>query len=146
MARTSASRSRATRGDKATADKPPALIRLRQKRSGKEKRVATGFAWDLFLFAGFFGLPLFWRRLHAWGAVILAFWCIDLVIGRAPVSGSTARMAEAVLFAAFFVLQLFLGFLGNRLTARNYLAHGWEIAPPVDLATRRLIERWRLTS
>jgi len=122
---------------------PPA-IRLRRRQGGKEKRIATGFAWDLFLFAGVFGLPLFWRRLHAWGAVILALWCLDLIIGRVPVSAATARLAEATLFGAFLALQLLLGFIGNRLTARAYLTHGWTIDQPGDPGVRRVIERWKL--
>ena len=124
---------------------PPA-IRLRRRPGGKEKRVATGFAWDLFLFAGVFGLPLFWRRLHAWGAVILALWCLDLIIGRVPVSTANARLAEAILFGAFLALQLLLGIIGNRLTAKAYLTRGWIIEQPGDLGVRRVIERWKLAA
>ncbi len=147
MARASAPRrTRAAQGGKEAAEKLPPALRLRQKQSGKEKRVATGFAWDLFLFAGVFGLPLFWRRLHAWGAVILALWCLDLLIGRVPASAATARTAEAVLFAAFLALQLVLGFIGNRLTAKTYLAHGWTIDQPNDPGIRRVVLRWKLAS
>jgi hypothetical protein len=145
VARASAPRRRGARGANETAEKLPAAIRLRQKQSGKEKRVATGFAWDLFLFAGVFGLPLFWRRLHAWGAVILGLWCLDLVIGRVPVSHATARIAEGVLFASFLALQLLLGFIGNRLTARAYLAHGWTIDQPGDPGVKRVVTRWKLS-
>lgn len=145
MARASAPRrARAARGGKEAAEKLSPALRLRQKQSGKEKRVATGFAWDLFLFAGVFGLPLFWRRLHAWGAIILALWCLDLLIGRVPASAATARIAEGVLFMSFLALQLLLGFIGNRLTAKTYLAHGWTIDQPNETATKRVIERWRL--
>jgi hypothetical protein len=138
-----ASAARAARGGKARIALPPA-IRLRRKTGGKVKRVATSFAWDLFLFAGVFGLPLFWRRLHAWGAGVLALWCLDLVIGRVPVSVATRHVAEGVLFAAFFFLQLALGFIGNRLTAKAYLTHGWTIEQPGDVGIRRVIERWKL--
>ena len=134
----------AVRAGKDRAEKLPPAIRLKQKQSGREKRVSTGFAWDLFLFAGVFGLPLFWRRLHAWGAVIMALWCVDLVIGRVPVSGVTVRSLEAALFAVFLAVQLWLGFRGNRLTARTYLAHGWTVDQAGDLGTRRVIERWKL--
>ncbi len=144
MARTSLPQRRVASRERRAVEKLSPVLRLRQKRGGREKRIATGFAWDLFLFSGVFGLPLFWRRLHAWGAIVLAFWCLDLVIGRVPVSAATARGAEAALFAAFLLLQLWLGFAGNRLTARAYLAHGWEIAPPLDLATKQVIRRWKL--
>ncbi len=146
MARASAPRRRAARGGKEAAETLPPAIRLRHKQSGKEKRVATGFAWDLFLFSGVFGLPLFWRRLHAWGAIILALWCLDLVIGRVPVSAASAHTAEGVLFAAFLILQLALGFIGNRLTAKAYLAHGWTVDQPGDAGVKRVIARWKLAA
>jgi hypothetical protein len=142
-AASTAKRRAARRGTDSSENLPPA-IRLKQKRSGKEKRISTGFAWDLFLCAGLFGVPLFWRRLHAWGAVILALWCVDLVIGRLPISEATAHSSEAALFVVFLLLQLFLGFMGNRLTARAFLAHGWILDPANDLATKRVIERWKL--
>ena len=142
MARASTARRREGKGEKAAAERLPPLIRL--KRSGKEKRIGTGFAWDLFLFAGVFGLPLFWRRLPQWGAAFLALWCFDLLLGRVPVSEGATHLAEGVLFAAFLALQLWLGFVGNRLTAKAYLAHGWAIDQPNDLGTKRVIERWKL--
>jgi hypothetical protein len=139
-----ASAVRAAREGKTARTASAPAIRLRRKAGGKAKRIATGFAWDLFLFAGVFGLPLFWRRLHAWGAAELALWCLDLVIGRVPVSVATRHVAEGVLFAAFFVLQLTLGFIGNRLTAKAYVTHGWTVDQPGDLGVRRVIERWKL--
>ena len=144
MAAASTAKRRAARRSKDGADKLPPAIHLKQKQSGKEKRISTGFAWDLFLCAGLFGVPLFWRRLHSWGAVILALWCVDLIIGRLPISAATAHSSEAALFVAFLLLQLFLGFMGNRLTARAFLAHGWTLDQPSDLGTKRVIERWRL--
>jgi hypothetical protein len=143
MAPVSTARKRARR-DKAEADRLPAAINLKQKQTGKEKRISTGFAWDLFLFAGAFGVPLFWRRLPQWGAAILALWCVDLVIGRLPIADATARLAEAALFAVFLAIQFWLGLRGNRLTAKAYLAHGWSIDQPSDLRTKRVIERWKL--
>ena len=144
MPAASPAKRRSTRAVKERAEKLPPAIRLKQKLSGREKRISTGFAWDLFLFAGLFGLPLFWRRLHAWGAVILALWCVDLVIGRVPVSESTAHSLEAALFAVFLALQLWLGFRGNKLTVRTYLAHGWTVDQAGELGTKRVIERWKL--
>ena len=146
MAPVSTARRRASRRDKAEAEKLPAAIRLRQKQSGKEKRISTGFAWDLFMFAGLFGVPLFWRRLPSWGAAILALWCLDLIVGALAISSVTARAAEAVLFVAFLAVQIWLGFLGNWLTAKALLAHGWTVEQPNDLGTKRVIERWKLAA
>lgn len=129
---------------KAKPEPLPSILRFKQKQSGKEKQLRTGFAWDLFLFAGLFGLPLFLRRLPQWGALILALWLIDLVIGRVPLGHRTGALAEAMLFGAFLAAQLWLGWRGNRLTAKALLARGWRIELAEDRATQRLVERWRL--
>jgi hypothetical protein len=140
----STAKRRASRDAKKAAETSASVITLKHKQSGKEKRISTGFAWDLFLCAGLFGIPLFWRRLHPWGAIVLALWCVDLLIGRLPIAAQTARSSEAALFAVFLALQLWLGFRGNRLTAKTYLAHGWVIEQPNDARTKRVIERWKL--
>jgi hypothetical protein len=138
----SAKKSRARVAEKADA-LPPGL-RLKHKPSGKERRVGTGFAWDLFLFAGILGLPLFWRRLPNWGAAVLVLWLLVLGTGAMRSSGVT-DIAQIVLFGVFLVLQLYLGFYGNRINVQTLLAHGWVIDQN-DGATKRLIERWRLAS
>jgi len=139
VARPSARRKGAARD---VAALPPS-IRLKHKPSGKERRVATGFAWDLFLFAGLLGLPLFWRRLPAWGACVLGLWLLVLATGAMRLAAATDA-AQLVLFATFLALQLWLGFYGNRLTARTLLVHGWTIEQPNDSGTKRVIEKWRL--
>jgi hypothetical protein len=142
VARTSSRRKSGARG---AADTLPPAIRLKHKPTGKERRVATGFAWDLFLFAGILGLPLFWRRLPYWGAGVLVLWLLVLVIGTVRFGAGVTETAQLALFAAFLVLQIGLGFYGNRLTARTLLHHGWVIDQPNDGGTKRLVEKWRLT-
>jgi hypothetical protein len=128
------------------AEAPPPAIRFKHKPSGKERRVAAGFAWDLFLFAGILGLPLFWRRLPYWGAGVLVLWLLVLIAGTVRIGTAASDAAQLVLFAAFLVLQIGLGFYGNRLTARTLLHHGWTIDQPNDSGTKRIIERWRLVA
>ena len=123
---------------------PPA-IGFKHKPSGKERRVATGFAWALFLFAGLFGLPLFLRRLPSWGASVLVLWLFVLIISIVRVGAEATEIAQLALFAAFLVLQIGLGFYGNRLTARTLLHHGWTIDQPSDRGTKLIIEKWRLS-
>jgi len=128
------------------ADSLPPAIRFKHKPSGKERRVSTGFAWDLFLFAGILGVPLFWRRLSSWGAAVLVLWLLVVVVGSVRVNAQATETAQLILFGIFLVLQIGLGFYGNRLTARTLLEHGWTIEQPNDSGTKRVIEKWRLTS
>lgn len=141
MARASSRKKSAARG---TDDKLPPAIRFKHKPSGKERRVATGFAWDLFLFAGVLGIPLFWRKLPSWGSGVLMLWLVVLVVGSVRVDAAATETAQLVLCAVFLLLQIGLGFYGNRLTAQTLLHHGWTIEQPNDSATKRIIEKWRL--
>lgn len=135
-------------GRKAAKAEPPipAFITLNGSGGGAQKRIKTGFAWDLFLLAPLFGAPLFLRRLPHWGAAILALWVVDLGIGWLAGGGRGAAATQIILFAAFLLVQLWLGFKGNELTAKALLAHGWTVDHPEFVATRRVLERWRLTS
>jgi hypothetical protein len=120
----------------------PPLLRLKHKPSGKERLIRTGFAGDLFLFAGIFGLPLFWRRMPYWGAAVLVLWLLVIGVGALRSSAVTDAI-QLVLFAVFSLLQLYLGLYGNRINVQTLLAHGWVIDQN-DASTKRLIERWRL--
>jgi hypothetical protein len=136
--------SRAKSRARGGAETLPPVIRFKHKPSGKERRVATGFAWDLFLFAGILGLPLFWRRLPYWGAGVLVLWLLVLIAGTVRIGAEATEATQLALFAAFLVLQIGLGFYGNRLTARALLHHGWVIEQANDSGTKCVIERWRL--
>jgi hypothetical protein len=144
VARSSATARRKRGGARDEAKPLPSAIRLRHKPSGKERSVATGFAWDLFLFAGIFGLPLFWRRLPYWGAGILVLWLLVLIAGALRLGAAAAETTQLALFAAFLIVQIGLGFYGNRLTAKTLLHHGWTLEQANDAGTRRLIEKWKL--
>lgn len=144
MARTSSTSRRKSNARGTANETLPSSIGFRHKPSGKERRVATGFAWDLFLFAGVLGLPLFWRRLPSWGASVLGLWLLVLIVSVVRVGTEATQIAQLALFAAFLLLQIWLGFFGNRLTARTLLHHGWTIDQPNDRGTKLVIEKWRL--
>lgn len=120
----------------------PESVVLYHPASGDGRRIRLGFAWDLFLFAGVLGVPLFLRGLHAWGAAILALWLADLAIGWSA-GGALGTALQAALFAVFLALQLWLGLTGNALTARALLERGWTLDAPED-EVRRLRSHWRL--
>jgi hypothetical protein len=139
----SSSRSKARARGAAVETAPPS-IRFRHKPTGKERRVATGFAWDLFLFAGVLGVPLFWRRMPSWGAGVLVLWLVVLIVSLLRLGAAASEMVQLVLFGAFLVLQIGLGFYGNRLMARSLLHHGWTIDQPGDSGIKHIIDKWKL--
>lgn len=123
----------------------PASVLFKAPTGTRAKRVKLGFAWDLFLFAGVFGLPLFLRGLPNWGAAVLALWLADFALARAG-QGMWRLPAELLLFAAFLGLEVFLGLKGNALTARACRTRGWVPDNPRDPGVRRALERWGLAS
>ncbi|HUB94409.1 MAG TPA: hypothetical protein VL993_00740 [Stellaceae bacterium] len=123
------------------AEAAPVGVLFQHPSGKKAKRVKPGFAWDLFLFAGVLGVPLFLRGLTGWGAVVLGLWVADLALGRLA-AGPGRLAAEIGLFAAFLGLQLYLGWGGNALTARSYRARGWTPERSRDAGVRRALERW----
>jgi hypothetical protein len=144
LAAAGAMRLRRDRPKRRTAAEPAAArIGLKPPGRGRLKWVRVGFAWDLFVLSPLLGLPLFWRKLHAWGAVTLGLWLLWLALG-ALLEGRLKWIAGMAVAAAFFLLDLFLGFYGNRLTARAYLRHGWTVDHPDYAATRKVVARWKL--
>jgi hypothetical protein len=119
----------------------PVRVLFRHPSGQRAKRVKFGFAWDLFLFAGVFGIPLFLRGLQGWGAGVLGLWLADLALGRLG-PGPLRLPAEIALFAAFLGLQVYLGIKGNALTARAYRARGWTPEDARDPEIRAALERW----
>ena len=100
-------------------------VLLENRETGETRLFATGFDWVLFLFSGLLlGVPLFLRGLHRWGAVVIALWIANalLVIFAA---GRIRETGEAVVFAAFVCLQIWLGFRGGALTEAAYRRRGW---------------------
>jgi hypothetical protein len=133
---------------KKRAAEPPAIrLGLKPPGGGRIKWVKDGFAWDLFVLSPLLGLPLFWRKLHAWGALmlglLLAWFVAWFLLGRFA-DGHTVNLAGDVFAAIFFVLDLFLGWRGNRMTAQAYVRHGWTVDHPDYAATRKLMARWKL--
>ena len=138
-----AARPHARRTPKKDKVPPAASITLRPPGKGKPRRITVGFAWDLFLLSGItFGLPLFLRRLPQWGAAVLALWVANLLLRRG--AGAELWHDEVFLFAGFLLLQLWLGFKGNALTARAYRALGWTVEDARDPGVRQVLALWRI--
>jgi len=91
---------------------------LRNKTTGETKTVKVGFSWILFFFAGFFGIPLFMRRLYVWGSVFLVYWLI-YAFGAHFVDNYDAAWAYIDVNLLFLGLQIWIAIKGNEMTAKN---------------------------
>lgn len=45
------------------------FVLMKNSKTNETKEVKVGFSWTLFFFSGFFGIPLFLRKLYRWGGV-----------------------------------------------------------------------------
>lgn len=104
--------------------------------TGELKTVKVGFSWTLLLFSGIFGLPCFIRGLTTWGAIMAAVSVLYYATIATPI----------VFFLAFpmLALQIYLAVKGNELTAKNYLAKGWQFAEPDAITTKQGRQKWGL--
>lgn len=117
-------------------------VALRHRETGDVKFVPTGWSWPLFLGAGLFGLPLFARGLALWGTAVLALWCLQLAVPLAAAPDADTGTIEAVLMLAALGLCVFLGLKGNALSARHYMACGYDFADPKAVESRIAAEEW----
>ena len=78
----------------------------------------------LFLFSGFFGLPLFLRKLYPLGFLFVILWIVNF--GCAFVlTGDDGVIATSIMQLIFLGLAIWLGIKGNEITAKNYLENGY---------------------
>lgn len=115
-------------------------VALRHSGTGKFRFVDSGWSWSIFTGAAFLGLPLFFRGMALWGTVMLFLWSLQLVVPFVPdADGNTLAW---ILNFAIAGLSLYLGFQGNALTARHFVACGYELADPDSVEGRVAAASW----
>jgi len=118
------------------------LVMLEKPETGEHKALGVGWNWSFLLFSSFLGLPLFLNGLPVWGALVLILWGLDWALPTIP--PDTTAVAILVPGAALAGLSVFLGYRGNGLIARRYLARGYQFASPQSPEARRAAQRWGL--
>jgi len=116
-------------------------VAMKNPKTGEIKEVKVGFSFILFFFSGWFGIPLFLRKLHVWGGIFLALWITQAIL---------EALAEEI-FAVFLMivmigLAIFLGVKGNEMTAKNYLENDWEFVEPDSEITRMAKAKWGINN
>ncbi|MDE1571182.1 hypothetical protein [Aquabacter sediminis] len=122
----------------------PMKLQLINPRTGELKAIKVGFSWTLFLFAGFFGIPLMLRKLYGWAALFLAIsllspFAMDLA------SAETDRevfIAVTLSFGFQLAALLIIAIKGNELTAKRLIDKGWTFANPDSLETQLAKRKW----
>jgi hypothetical protein len=117
-------------------------VGMQNPDTGEIKLVKVGWSWVLFFFSGFFGVPLFLRKLTTWGFVFLAnstFSFICLLVGS-----PTAQAWQILVQLVATVLAIFMGVKGNEITAKNYLALGWKFTDQTSEMTKYAKMHWHI--
>ncbi len=117
-------------------------ITLRHPGTQDIKVVKIGWSWSLFLAGGFLGLPLFFRGLALWGAVILVAWCLRLAVPFMAESAASADELGWILTMVLTALCFYCGLKGNALTARRYFDLGYRYDRPESPEARIAQESW----
>ncbi|HEX3863016.1 MAG TPA: hypothetical protein VHY35_15125 [Stellaceae bacterium] len=101
-------------------------VSLRHPRTGEIKVMQEGWSWGCCLGSGILGLPLFQRGLQVWGAAMVVFNIVLLVVDLVP----TSRAATLDLWLSLIGagLCVFFGFRANQMAIDRYLSLGWERA------------------
>jgi hypothetical protein len=118
------------------------MIAMKNPRTGEVKEVKVGWSWILFLFSGFFGLPLFLRKLSVWGGVFLALSLANVVLSIAGDNNEAAAGMTVLLMLLGLGLSIFMGVKGNEMTAKNYLEQGWSFSDAEAEQTRIAKIKW----
>jgi len=124
-------------------------VELKNPRTGEFKEIKVGWSWVLFFFAGFWGIPLFLRKLNIWGGIFLFLslfgtcqsWIANFFAGDAETAG---LMGIGVLgfSVSMLVLTVYIAAKGNELTAKNLLENGWVFAYPHNAKTAEAKRQW----
>lgn len=121
-------------------------VTFRNIKTGELKRVKVGWSWTLFFFSGFFGLPLFLRKLNNIGCVFLALWAMHVIVPWIIPNEADAGIFAVSLSIVFIGLQVWVGLKGNEMTAKNYLEQGWEFSSPASDEASYARTKWGLAA
>lgn len=118
-------------------------VALQNPATGEIKLVKVGWSWVLFLFSGFFGIPLFRRKLPTWALVFVAINLVTIAC-QVPSNNPAAQLLTILAQLLGLALAIFMGVKGNEITAKNYLAQGFRFADPNSDMTRYAKMRWHI--
>jgi hypothetical protein len=118
-------------------------VALQNSQTNEIRYVKVGWSWALFLFSGFFGIPLFRRNLATWGRLFLGFNVTYFLTAWSH--GAVANFIFFVVFVAQWALLFLLGAKGSEITAKVWLSEGWQFADPSSDRTKFAKLQWGIS-
>jgi len=118
-------------------------VLLKNPRSGEVQRIKVGWSWTLFFFAST-GLPLFIRRLYAWGAVFLALEILYIIIIVFAGETDEAGFYIFLMIMLSWGMHIWIAIKGNEMMGKNFLDMGWVFADEHSWDSQYARKRWGL--
>jgi hypothetical protein len=103
-------------------------VTLRHPQTGEIKVLQDGWSWGCCLGCGVLGLPLFRRGLQVWGAAMVAFNIVALIVALVPTE--RAATLDNWLTVLWIGSCIFFGMKANQMAIDRYVGLGWERAGP----------------
>jgi hypothetical protein len=116
-------------------------VGLRNDTTGEVKTLTVGFSWTIFLFSNILGIPLFMRKLYAFGGIMVGIGLMRTMTYSIE-DTDLSSIVSIVIFGAGFGLALYLGMKGNELTAKKLLSDGWVWSVPDSDQTEAAKRAW----
>src|SRR5579872_6191010 len=98
-------------------------VALRHPQTGELKVLPEGWSWGCFFGSFFLGLPLFRRGLQVWGAAMVAFNIVLLVVQFVPTDRAATLYGWMSVTGAG--LAVFFGLRANTMAIERYRGLGW---------------------
>lgn len=119
-------------------------VGLRNPATEELRVIKVGWSWTLFLFSGFFGIPLFMRGLHTVGVALFTLASLNLAFAILGEEEMIFRAISVVTGVSLFAVGIYLGQYGNEINAKKLLKDGWQIVNPDTSAAQFASEAWGL--
>lgn len=127
--------------------------------NGERKSVSSNsFDLTVLLVGGFFGLPLFFKRLWGWAWLMFALTTVQLlsfyeklkqVLNAATPEDyyafTESSLADDAAGAALLVLSVLLSFKANKWAVERLLKKGWRFERPEDKAVVAAVKKWHIS-
>jgi hypothetical protein len=117
-------------------------VGFKNPESGEIRQVKVGVSWVLLFFSTFIGLPLFYRGLVTWGVIYAGVWAL-VIFPRIFFNSSEFYLLTSLVALP---MHIFMGVMGNEITAKSLLARGWRVVGADGEFTRMGLARWGITN
>src|SRR5579872_4512539 len=118
-------------------------VALQNPHTKEIRLVKLGWSWVLFFFSSFFGVPLFLRKLKSWGYLMLGL-AIATPVFALLTANPLGSFLHTLTLCSSFAWSIYLGLKGNEITAKTWLARGWQFVDPNAETTKFAKMRWSM--